>query len=359
MTAVATNPWAAWLAENDTRMFQLSRKQGWDAFVNFASRPQFDTLTLTEMAALTDDELEDYNEARAVWHANIPAIKTQQLAACYDVIDEVMASNRRDSDRLRGAVVIDAEPGLGKTTIATRYARDFHRRVYRRHGPKTPEGHQRLPVAFIPLTAGVTLKGLNQKLLAFYGHPAATRTSRSELTSLTVDCVTSCQTQLIVIDDLHFIDFQHRNGVEVSNHLKGLANELPVTFIYIGVQLQSRRFFDEGMVGEQAAYAQTARRATRCPVQPFTVGTDTGMRAWLNLLGTFEQHLKLARFEPGMLTAHAKLIHRRTQGRIASVTNLLDRAAQRAIRTGTELIDNDILTSVTVDNAAQRLSHTA
>jgi len=50
--------------------------------------------------------------------------------------------------------VIDAAPGLGKTTIATRYARDFHRRQYRWEGPDTPDGHQRLPVAFIPLSAG-------------------------------------------------------------------------------------------------------------------------------------------------------------------------------------------------------------
>jgi MoxR-like ATPase len=49
-------------------------------------------------------------------------------------------------------VVIDAEPGLGKTTIATRYARDFHRR----EGPVTEGGHQRLPVAFVPLSAGIT-----------------------------------------------------------------------------------------------------------------------------------------------------------------------------------------------------------
>ena len=70
-----------------------------------------------------------------VWNANLPTVKTHQLTSAFAVIDQVMASNRRDADRLRGSVVIDAAPGLGKTTIATRYARDFHRR------------HQRLPVA--------------------------------------------------------------------------------------------------------------------------------------------------------------------------------------------------------------------
>lgn len=77
----------------------------------------------------------------------------------------------------------------------------------------------------------MTLKGLNQKILAFYGHPAANRASSARLGALAVDCVTACETQLVVIDDLHFVDFRHRNGQEVSNHLKGLVNEMPVTFI--------------------------------------------------------------------------------------------------------------------------------
>ncbi len=64
-----------------------------------------------------------------------------QLSAAFAVIDHVMASNRRAADRLRGSVVIYTAPGLGKTTIATRYARDFHRCTHRRHGPKTTSQH--------------------------------------------------------------------------------------------------------------------------------------------------------------------------------------------------------------------------
>jgi hypothetical protein len=199
-----SNKWSRWLAANGRTTTQLSRKQGWDAFVFAAPREDFEVLSRDEMARLTSEELEDYNEARMVWNANLPTVKTAQLTEAYGIIDQVMASGRRDADRLRGSVVIDAEPGLGKTTIATRYARDFHRRIYRREGPTTPEGHQRLPVAFVPLSAGITLKGLNQQILRFYGHPAVDRASTSRLGALAVDCVTSCQTRLIV-------DFTDRN----------------------------------------------------------------------------------------------------------------------------------------------------
>ncbi|WP_238390569.1 MULTISPECIES: AAA family ATPase [unclassified Mycolicibacterium] len=347
------------MASNDSARYQLSRKQGWNAFVSSGPRDDFEVLTRQQMGALPADHLEDYNEARMVWNANLPTVKTAQLAAAYGVIDQVMASGRRDGDRLRGSVVIDAEPGLGKTTIATRYARDFHRTVYRRDGPKTPDGHQRLPVAIVPLSAGITLKGLNQQILRFYGHPAVDRASTSKLGALAVDCVTSCQTRLIIIDDLHFIDFRHRHGTEVSNHLKGLANEMAVTFIYVGVKLQEKRFFDEGLIGEQAVYAQTSRRTTRCEVAPFAIKSEAGFRGWVGLLRALESHIKLVDAHPGMLVDHAQELHRRTQGRIASLTNLIDRVCYLAIASGTETINSELIAATTIDNAAQVSSATA
>lgn len=213
-----------------------------------------------------------------------------------------------------------------------------------------------MPVAFIPLSAEITLKGLNQKILHFYGHPGAERASTSRLGTLAVDCVGSYETQLIVIDDLHFIDFRHRHGMEVSNHLKGLANEMAVTFVYVGVRLREKRFFDEGLIGEDAAFAQTSRRATRAEVAPFTITTDAGLRAWTSLLTALEAHLLLADAVPGMLTDHAKLLHRRTQGRIGSLTTLLDRACYLAIHTGVEAVTLEVLDAVTLDNAAE-LAH--
>ncbi|SLI26602.1 ATP binding protein with TniB domain [Mycobacteroides abscessus subsp. bolletii] len=212
---------------------------------------------------------------------------------------------------------------------------------------------------FLSLSAGITLKGLNQKMLEFYGHPAASRASRTQLGSLAVDCVLSCATRLIVIDDLHFIDFTHRNGLEVSNHLKWLANEMPATFIFVGVGLKEKRFFNEGMLDEDAAYAQTGRRATPCPIVPFDIGSGPGFRAWVEVLKLLEDHIKLADSRSGMLTDHARTLHRRTQGYIGSLTNILDRLCHLAIATGAETIDENIIARAVMDNAAQNAFLTA
>jgi hypothetical protein len=66
----------------------------------------------------------------------------------------------------------------------------------------------------------------------------------------------------------------------------------------------------------------------------------------------------LADSHPGMLTDHAKELHRRTQGHIASLTNLIDRACYLAITTGTETITADLLAATTSDNAAHTSSRT-
>ncbi|NKY59410.1 ATP-binding protein [Nocardia flavorosea] len=348
-----SNPWAAWLAEHDTRRFPLSRKQGWDAFATGPPRPGFEALTRAQMSRLGQEELTDYKQARFVWHANPPVVKTQQLSAAFEVIDQVMCENYRDSDRVKGSVVIDAKPGLGKTTIATRYGKKFHLDQYRRYGSVTAEGNQRLPVVFLPLSAGMTLKDLNIKLLQFYGHPAARAKTKATLGSLAVDCVFSCDTRLIVIDDLHFINFRHRNGTEVSNHLKWLANEMPVTFIIVGVGLARKHYFDEGLFGDEAEYAQTGRRATACPVVPFAIDTAAGLRAWTDLLRAFEKHAILADAHPDMLTNHARELFRITQGHIGSLTNHFDRMCSLAITTGAETIDEDIVKRAIADVAAQ------
>ncbi|MBO3083030.1 ATP-binding protein [Cellulomonas fengjieae] len=349
-----TNRWAEWLRRNGTTRFDMARKAGWDAFVNAAPREPLERLDRRQIAALDEEELEDYNEARIVWNANLPTVQTPQLLAAYAVFEQVLASGRRDGDRQRGSVVVSADAGRGKSTTAQQFGRDLHRRICRREGALTAEGHQRWPVAFIPLSAGMTLKGLNQKILEFYGHPAAARSSTSSLGSFAVDCVLSCQTRLIVLDELHFIDFRHRHGIEVSNHLKWLANEMPVTFMYVGINLAERGFFDDGLAGEQAIYAQTSRRATRCTLSAFSLDSDASHAMWIKTLRALEGGIVLAEARPGMLTDHAREIFRRTQGNIGSLTNLIDGACLLAITKGAETIDADILAAVVMDNAATR-----
>ncbi|KPM56994.1 ATPase AAA [Frankia sp. R43] len=334
--------------------YSLSRKEGWRRYVDAPARRQPDRLTTAQRARLGEQAREDYDEARHDWHANFGILRTPQLAAVHDELERIVFTNRQDPDRIRGAAVIDALPGLGKTTIANVFARGFDRAQIRRHGPVTDEGHERIPVFRVGLTSNTTLRTLNRMICEFYGHPATNRATAAELASHAVDCVLSCQTRVGVIDDVHFINPGRKDGLDVSNHLKWLANELPVTFLYVGVGLAERRFFADGLIGDNAVLAQTARRWTRLPVPPFEVASDEGRAHWRGLLKATERQLVLTHARPGMLTDLADYLFTRTSGHIGSFVTLITRGCFTAIRTGTETLTVDLLDTVRIDEASEQ-----
>jgi hypothetical protein len=156
------------------------------------------------------------------------------------------------------------------------------------------------------------------------------------------------------VDDVHFINPRRKDGLDVTNHLKFLNSEFPVTFIYAGVQLAEKGFFAEGGSGAQAIYAQTGRRRTRLEVAPFEIATEAGRRDWRSLLKATERQLVLARQRPGMLVDLADYLFERSTGHIGSFFSLTTRACFRAIRTGDEVITRALLDGIRIDEASEQ-----
>lgn len=334
-----------------TGSYSLSRKEGWRRFVDAAPRARPPQLAPDQLAGLGEAARFEHDEARAEWHANFGTIATPQLSGVYEELELIVASNRQDPDRLRGAAVIDGQPGLGKTTVVNLFARNFDRLERRRHGAVTEDGDERIPVFRVGLTSNTTLRTLNKMICEFYGHPGADRGSAAQLASYALDCVLRCASRVGVIDDIHFIDQRSRDGIAVNNHLKWLANELPVTFIYAGVGLAERRFFAEGLTGPASALAQTARRWTRLPVAAFTPGQK---QEWLALVKAIEQQLVLARARPGQLAGQAEYLFARTGGHIGSLMTLITRGCYKAVKTGTEALTPELLETVRIDEASEQ-----
>jgi hypothetical protein len=199
--------------------------------------------------------------------------------------------------------------------------------------------------------AGGKINGTTRE---FYGHPGTDKSNAARLASHAVDCVLSCETRIGIIDDVHFVNPRRKDGLDVSNHLKWLANELPVTFLYVGVGLAERGFFAEGLTGHNAVLAQTARRWTRLGVPPFEIVSSEGRQQWRSLLKATERQLVLARSRPGMLVDLADYLFERTSGHIGSYITLIMRGCLRAIRTGAESMTTDVLNQVRIDEASEQ-----
>ncbi|MFE2317519.1 TniB family NTP-binding protein [Streptomyces sp. NPDC059441] len=333
----------------------LSRKEGFRQLAESPGRIQPDKLTVEELAALSKPARAVYDRQRRDWHANLGPIKTPQLIALQEDLWDIVDSNLQDGDKAKGAVAVDAFPGLGKTTAVLHFAQKFHRREILEEGEFTPSGHERWPVCRVGLTSNVGMKDFNRAILEFFAHPARFRGTSAEFLQRALDCILDCETKILIVDDLHFLKWSDRNGREVSNHFKHIANEFPVTLIFVGVELASRGLFSETDQCGDVTLAQTARRTTPLSMDPFLVNDDRGRNEWRRLMLWLEKRIVLAEKFPGMLANElSDYFYARTTGHIGSLMTLVNRGCQRAMRTGTERLDQELLDSVKIDAASEK-----
>ncbi|MDX8143283.1 ATP-binding protein [Lentzea sp. BCCO 10_0061] len=332
-------------------------KQGWFAFADAEARTRPPAHTTEQLAAMPRAARLRHDHARALWHANLGPIRTPAVDAIFEELDEIVGSNRQDGDKVKPAAVLDALPGLGKTTAAMAFGRVFHRDQIDLHGPEgaTHDGSwQRIPVIYLGLTSNTTMRSLNAMLCRFFGLPGVDRGSATLLAHRAADCVAHCKTRLIIVDDVHFLDVNRRDGREVANHFKWLANTFPVTFLFVGVGLRARGLLDEGLSGTDAAFSQTARRWNVLSLAPFEISTATGRRTWRQLLLGIERELVLAHTHRGMLANDlSDYLFARSTGHFASLMSLISRGCYRAIKTGTETLTGGLLDAVRIDQAAE------
>jgi hypothetical protein len=339
----------------EERDWNPSVKAGWFAMAGAPPRTRPPALSAEQMAALPAIERRGYAHARAVWHANLGPIRTPQVDAVFEALQEICGSNRQDGDKVRPAAVLDALPGLGKTTAALAFGRWFHHEQIELHGPRVQASDgcwERVPVVYLGLTSHTTMRSLNAMLCRFYGLPE--RGNADLLAHRAAECVTNCKTRLIVVDDVHFLDVSRRDGREVANHFKWLANVFPVTFLFVGVGLRARGLLDEGLTGADAAYSQTARRWNVLTLDPFEIRTTAGQRTWRQLLLGIERDLVLAGSWHGMIAGDLpEYLFARSSGHFASLMSLISRGCYRAARTGAESLTAALLDAVRIDQAAE------
>jgi hypothetical protein len=128
------------VVQGEDRQFTLTRLRGWLDVVDSPARTSPPRWTRAELAGLGGAELAAHNDARAVWHANLGPIRTPQLLDLHEDLAEIVEANRQDGDKNKPAALVDAYPGLGKTTAVLDYAKSYHRRQVQLRGPSTPGG---------------------------------------------------------------------------------------------------------------------------------------------------------------------------------------------------------------------------
>lgn len=280
-----------------TRQRSLSTYEGWADFAERPPRARPEELTRVQLESLPARDRAVYDLERRVWHANI-LLRTRQVEDIELQLADILDSNLQDSDRVKSAAAIDAPPALGKSTVVNNFGRVFHQQRIAEAGAwlDTDRDVRHLPVCHVTLTGRLTIKGLHMMILGFYAHPATAgilhrSMAGRDLARAAAECIERHDTRLVIVDDLHFLNMRTRDGVEVANQLKWLANEYNATFLFAGVALRARGLVGEGHTGREAAMAQTFRRWTVLGLSPFTLTHKRGREEWDRLLFGIEQAL--------------------------------------------------------------------
>jgi hypothetical protein len=333
----------------------LAWKEGWLAFVTAPKRVQPEGLSRNALKSLGGSALGDYNKSRREWNANLGPIRTPSFSSVQEDLWDIVDSNLQDGDKAKGAVALDAFPGLGKTTAVNDFGKKFHLREVEENGDFTEYGNERWPVCRIGLKDNTGTKSLYKAMLSFYGHPGISSGSADAFAERVLQCALECETKILIVDEIHFLRWGNRAGVGISNSLKHIANDFPITLIYVGVGLEARGLFSEGESYSDAVLAQTGRRTTRLGMEPFEVRTEQGRRDWRNMLLALEKRIVLADKQPGMLADElSDYLFARSTGHICSLMTLINRGCQRAMRTGAEILTRDLMDHVKNDEASEK-----
>ncbi|ORA76755.1 AAA family ATPase [Mycolicibacter kumamotonensis] len=352
MTTTTARPRPAPHLDNLT----LARKEGWRDFVQAPPRTRPESLSKRQIRGLGEGGEQEYNRRRADWHNNLGPFKTPMLTSVHEALWDILDCNEQDGQRAKGAVAIDGYPGLGKSCAIEEFAKKYHQREIARYGDFTRAGDERWPVCRVGLRGNTSMKDFNTAICDFYAHPGRRRVTTTQLGKWALDCVLSCETRLLIVDDVHFLHWQQHGGIEISNHFKYIANDFPVTLLLIGVGLGERGILMDGPVYEDAVLAQTLRRTTTLEMRPYAVNSERARRQWRTLLSTVEERLVLAHKRPGMLTDGEMLdyLFIRSTGHIGSLMELIRRGCARAVRTGAEALTHTVLDAIRIDSAAER-----
>jgi hypothetical protein len=334
-------------------MLTLSRKEGWRAKVEASPRQQPEPLTPRQLRALRDAARAAFDRQRRIWHANLPVIHTNQLRECQEELWLHLDSNMQDGDKPKGAIGLEGPAAVGKSITVQEFAEEFHRREIAELGEYTDDGNERWPVCRVGMTGDTGLRDFNRAMLAFFNHAGTKRGSAAEFADRALDCVASCETKLLIVDDLHFLRLR-TTSTQISNQFKYIGNESSLTVLFIGIGLRQRGLFKDGPSADQVL-GQTARRTTPFTMREFSVGDDHGRREWRQLLLAVEKRIVLANKHNGMLADDlSDYLWERTSGRIGSLIPFIARGCVMAMRTGSEKLNQETLERVRADEAAEQ-----
>lgn len=345
---------------------------GWQQYRSargsFAAAPRLD---LPSWRALSPRCRMLHDLHRAMTHANLPVIATpMSLAVTRLVRGRIEGNALKRKPSTRAGVMVTGGGYQGKTETLCETAADFEDDWLALHGslspgavPGTRDLH--VPVAYVQTPVTAKPKSLCKAILNFYGAD----TKGMDLPDLVRQVAASLNdhgTKALLLDDITRLRMHRKDDQDVLDLIRAFMS-MHVTLILIGVDIPGSGLLREGrhdpatgqwaLPPSRTAMArgleatQTERRFDLVELDRFRYDTPAQITAWTAHLAGVEQHLRLMKAPPGMLTAGTmpEYLYRRTSGVVGLLERLVEDGCREAIDTGTEMLTESVLDTVTVN----------
>ncbi|QEW04638.1 TniB family NTP-binding protein [Microbacterium lushaniae] len=288
----------------------------------------------------------DYDHRRMDYYSGGIVLATDSAMKGKLMLTRAFQENRARNSGHAG-VILSGDSSLGKTTMAKR----LMSWVLAEYTKQVPDWQQfeHVPVMYIEIPPGSNGKALLKEMAAFFGLPALTRDSMTDLRTKVVAAIRRARTQLIVVDELHNLAGRSSGLGESVDLLKGLHNDVNATFLYCGIDVTTSNLMS-GARGQQLSSRFAVLELKRY------VWSDPSDRAsWKKLIRGFEQMLQLRDHPVKTLDEHARYLYDRTGGSIGSLGRLLTGAAIDLVQRGadSERLDPAVLDGYTLDLTAE------
>ena len=334
-------------------------KEEWRSYL-FATPPLRPAMpSYQDYIKLPELDRDELNAHRDDFHSALVIVHTEQMKEIHRKIARRMRVNARQAPGARRGIVLDGPATIGKSTLVKMFAADHERALRRKHPERFEpryivENHlvDYTPVVYLNIPSQATPKDLSLLLadyMAVYYRAGATKNA---LTTRVLEEMRLCGTELVIIDDVHFLDLSAKEGKVANDHLKYLANHTAATFIFTGADLDTSGLFLEGTGSTRAT--QTSGRNTLYKMSEFKVEEPGEKREWVSVVKAMEDGLALYRHRKGSLMKLWAYLYDRSAGSICALSDLIRESAIEATMSGEEAITRKLMEGIDISHLAQR-----
>lgn len=317
-------------------------KEQWQEFCVYEPTPDIHrpNLTIDEINALTASERKAYNERRIDYINEERLFPTSDLNRILGLSRKLMRAARVPKFVTRRGIRVSGNPRAGKSTCVMAAGKMLDGELRRMNRRENDTSY--LPVVYTTIAAASTTNKLWVRLADVVGARELRGSNADERLTDLARMLKELGTKFVILDEVQRLDTDHRAGAEVADNIKVFAETLDATMIFAGISLATAPLFT-GKHGEQ-----WRRRTQPVNLRNYIKSDEADMEEFTRLVASFERLLPLPLHKPGLLERHADYLFERTNGSIASLSDLITEAAADAIDEGTEAITLDLLANVSV-----------